>query len=127
MGVDYTNIVSNTSKTGRLAVSIESKTLYNSGLFILSLEHIPTGPGTHPAFWTTGNNWPYNGEIDILEAVDPMIHDQITLHTGENCKMHKNDSFYFTGNFTDKKIYTENKEIIDCYQYSNSSNFHKSN
>ena len=29
---------------------------------------LPTGYGMWPAFWSYGNNWPTNGEIDIMEA-----------------------------------------------------------
>ena len=29
---------------------------------------LPAGYGMWPAFWAYGNNWPQNGEIDILEA-----------------------------------------------------------
>ena len=31
---------------------------------------MPTGCGTWPAYWLCGENWPYKGEIDIIEGVN---------------------------------------------------------
>ena len=52
---------------------IESKVMYtpskgNSQVRIVSRIKMPSGYGTWPAFWLYGDNWPTNGEIDILEA-----------------------------------------------------------
>lgn len=39
----------------------------SSGLFIVDIEHLPTGFGLWPAHWTVSKGkWPDNGEIDIM-------------------------------------------------------------
>jgi len=84
MGVDYTNNAPN----GRNSVRITSYSSWKTGLFVLILSHIPGGQcGSWPAFWTVGNNWPYNGEIDIVEGVNTNSANQMTLHTGAGCNM----------------------------------------
>jgi len=52
---------------------IESKTLFtptkNEGqVRMIARIKLSTGYGMWPAFWSYGNNWPTNGEIDIVEA-----------------------------------------------------------
>uniref|UniRef100_A0A914D6Q1 GH16 domain-containing protein n=1 Tax=Acrobeloides nanus TaxID=290746 RepID=A0A914D6Q1_9BILA len=122
IGVDHTNIIPNTSSKGRPTTRIQSKYLYNSGLFILNLNHMPSGNGTYPSFWTYGPSWPNNGEIDILEGVYAMDYDQITLHVGDGCTMQYNDSQFFTGHYVnDKDSAGQYKQILNCYQYSQSS------
>jgi hypothetical protein len=87
----------------RKAPRIHCKTLFNEGLFIIDVEHIPVGPGVWPAFWLNGNvtgeqRWACKGEIDIIEGVtDHSTNDNIgkstknlsTLHTsivdGKDC------------------------------------------
>ncbi|CEP16945.1 hypothetical protein [Parasitella parasitica] len=54
-----------TTETGRQSVRLVSIASYNTGLFRLDLEYIPTGCGTWPAFWMVGPNWPNSGEIDV--------------------------------------------------------------
>jgi hypothetical protein len=57
---------------GRRSVRIESKAVYNSGLFIFNLDHMPTGCGAWYAFWMFGDDanhpWPQWGEFDIVEG-----------------------------------------------------------
>lgn len=66
IGVDSTN---KATGRGRDSVRIESKTLYTHGLFIVDLQHMPASTcGTWPAFWLFGDDWPNNGEIDIIEG-----------------------------------------------------------
>eukprot|EP00727_Mastigamoeba_balamuthi_P001258 m51a1_g11129 putative endo- -beta-glucanase (465) ;mRNA; r:147544-149090 len=71
--------------SGRGAVRIESKSSYNTGLFVLDLNHMPTGCATWPAFWMFGPNWPNSGEIDIIENVHKSTANMVTLHTKEGC------------------------------------------
>ena len=96
IGVDYINYVQPGSR-GRDSVRLESKAKYTKGLFILDLNHMPTGCGTWPAFWTCGSNWPHNGEIDVIEGVHVDVTNTQTLHTDEQCSMEKEDTNLFTG------------------------------
>ncbi|KAF7887262.1 uncharacterized protein EAF02_003909 [Botrytis sinoallii] len=78
------------ASTGRFSVRIESKTQYTDGLFIFDIVHTPIGCATWPALWLTdSNNWPTNGEIDIMEAVNVVSSkkNQMTLHTTSGCSM----------------------------------------
>lgn len=75
--------------TGRFSVRVESKKQYNNGLFIFDVVHTPYGCGTWPALWLSDQtNWPNNGEIDVVEAVNSAISgNQMTLHTIDGCSM----------------------------------------
>jgi hypothetical protein len=75
------------SGSGRASVKITTKKSYNGGLFVIDLNHMPEGCGTWPAFWTVGPNWPYGGEIDIIEGVNNAETNHATLHTGPGCDM----------------------------------------
>ncbi|KAF2993411.1 hypothetical protein E8E14_000877 [Neopestalotiopsis sp. 37M] len=85
--------VGNTSdldaSTGRFSVRISSKTQYDKGLFIFDVKHTPYGCGTWPALWLSDtSNWPTNGEIDVMEAVNLTTSgNQMTLHTSSDCNM----------------------------------------
>ncbi|KAK4702791.1 hypothetical protein P7C70_g3427, partial [Phenoliferia sp. Uapishka_3] len=57
----------------RQSVRISSYETYNIGtLAILDMAHISYGPGVWPAAWMVGPNWPYDGEIDIVEGVNSL-------------------------------------------------------
>lgn len=77
------------ASTGRFSVRVESKKQYNSGVFIFDVKHTPYGCGTWPALWLSDpNNWPNNGEIDMMEAVNQATSgNQMTLHTTDGCSM----------------------------------------
>ncbi|KAH8591483.1 glycoside hydrolase family 16 protein [Bisporella sp. PMI_857] len=78
------------AETGRFSVRLTSKKQYETGLFIFDVKHSPMGCATWPALWTSDpNNWPENGEIDIMEAVNVVGDDenQMTLHTSKGCTM----------------------------------------
>jgi len=80
--------VDNTTTLGagelRKSVRIHSNKQYNSGLFVTDILQMPYGCSIWPAYWTVGDNWPNNGEIDILENVNLATANQYTLHTGSN-------------------------------------------
>ena len=77
------------ASTGRYSVRITSKKQYNTGLFVFDILHSPYGCSTWPALWLTDPaNWPTNGEIDVVEAVNQATTgNQMTLHTTDSCSM----------------------------------------
>ncbi|KXN90001.1 putative glycosidase C21B10.07 [Leucoagaricus sp. SymC.cos] len=78
----------------RRSVRISSKAQYNGGLFILDLDKAPWGCGIWPAFWTLGaGNWPYTGEVDIIEGVHDNEHNQVAFHTAPGCLLNPNATF----------------------------------
>ncbi|QRV76666.1 WSC domain protein [Ceratobasidium sp. AG-Ba] len=94
--------VDNTSKLGpgepRKSVRIQSNKQYNKGLIVADILQMPFGCSVcsirsqireclhdlDAAYWTVGDHWPNNGEIDILENVNLAKANQYTLHTGPN-------------------------------------------
>ncbi|KAI9829913.1 MAG: hypothetical protein M1826_005335 [Phylliscum demangeonii] len=84
MGVDHQTV----SSGGRASVRLESRNTYTHGLFIADIAHMPGDVcGVWPAFWTFGPNWPNNGEIDIIEAVNRDTNNHLSLHTADRCHM----------------------------------------
>ncbi|RMZ91654.1 hypothetical protein DV736_g1089, partial [Chaetothyriales sp. CBS 134916] len=76
------------SGVGRKSVRIESQKSWTHALIIADFNHLPTssvdGCGTWPAFWTLGSgDWPYNGELDIIEGANDQAHDLSSAHTGD--------------------------------------------
>ncbi|TQV99080.1 endo-1,3(4)-beta-glucanase [Cordyceps javanica] len=82
LGVNHRDVLDPKGK-GRDSVRIESKKLYNHGLFIAEFTHLPqVGCGVWPAFWTFGDPWPVKGEMDIYENWNLAKYNMVTLHTG---------------------------------------------
>lgn len=73
----------------RKSVRLQSLSEYHHGLFIIQINHSPTGCGTWPAFWLYGEDpshiWPAWGEYDIIESVHTMSYSLTTLHTRAGC------------------------------------------
>lgn len=70
----------------RNAVRITTQDTYDVGsLWIIDLSHIPFGCSVWPAFWSFGPNWPENGEIDIIEGINLMPNNQISVHSTPGC------------------------------------------
>jgi len=75
--------------TGVKSIRIESHKRFNAGsMYVIDIQHIPTGPGTWPAWWSTGPHWPYNGEIDTIESVNSDDKSYSHLHTSGGCKQY---------------------------------------
>ncbi|KZP13488.1 glycoside hydrolase family 16 protein [Athelia psychrophila] len=91
MKVDNTTSVA--EGANRNSVRIQSNTSYNTSLIILDVNHAPYGCGVWPAFWTVGPDWPWNGEIDILEGVSVNYQNQITWHTGPECLLTPSNNY----------------------------------
>ncbi|KAF2717420.1 glycoside hydrolase family 16 protein, partial [Polychaeton citri CBS 116435] len=72
---------------GRPSVRIISDNTYTHGLFLLDVVHMPWGCGTWPAYWLLGPNWPYTGEIDIIEGVHTIESNSISMHTSPGCRI----------------------------------------
>lgn len=74
---------------GRRSIRVQSKAVYNRGLFVVDVAHIPMGCGAWPAFWMYGEDsnhiWPAWGELDIIEGVHLGARAATTLHTGPDC------------------------------------------
>jgi len=78
----------------RDSVRISSQAQYYTGLFILDLNRAPWGCGVWPAFWTIGSGqWPYTGEIDIIEGVHDNEHNQVAWHTAPGCYLTADANF----------------------------------
>ncbi|KAJ7169874.1 glycoside hydrolase family 16 protein [Mycena filopes] len=93
----------------RSSVRISSNATYNTGLFILDLNRAPWGCGVWPAFWTLGGGqWPFTGEIDIIEGVHDNEHNQVTWHTGPGC------SLTLESNYTGTVVEQNNVPNLNC-------------
>ncbi|KAF5334392.1 hypothetical protein D9611_013556 [Ephemerocybe angulata] len=72
----------------RDSIRLTSLHSYGMGsLIVIDALHIPYGCSVWPAFWTYGieTEWPKSGEIDIIEAINNMDHNQAALHTTPGC------------------------------------------
>ena len=101
---------------GVWGVRLETKDVYNGGLFVISVDGMPYGGAVWPAVWLLGtstqdwiefrskstglamkNTWPSHGEIDLIEYVNAHCEgsdgrNQVTLHTRHGCTSAVNDS-----------------------------------
>ncbi|KAL8727906.1 MAG: hypothetical protein Q9181_005540 [Wetmoreana brouardii] len=86
LAVDSSTVASG---RGRKSVRVTSKASFNHALIVLDIGHMPGNIcGVWPAFWTTGPNWPSNGEIDILEGVNKQSTNKMTLHSDPGCSIY---------------------------------------
>lgn len=84
LGVDTTQAVT----VGRKSIRLSSNAQYTHGLFVADISHMPGSIcGLWPAFWTTGSQWPQEGEIDIIEGVNNGNTNTMTLHTSPGLTM----------------------------------------
>ncbi|KAN0099863.1 glycoside hydrolase family 16 protein [Hyaloscypha variabilis] len=83
LGVDNTTV---NPANGRLSVRVQSNQAYTHGLFIADIAHMPGSIcGVWPSYWMFGPNFPDSGEIDIIENVNYVFTNQLTLHTSPGC------------------------------------------
>ncbi|KAG6006169.1 hypothetical protein E4U21_007279 [Claviceps maximensis] len=88
LGVDNTNVYS--LESGRPSIRLESKESFTQGLFIADFLHMPPSQcGLWPAFWAYGNNWPMDGEIDIIEGANDEYRNLMSAHTTAGCTISK--------------------------------------
>ncbi|KAH8105325.1 laminarinase [Cristinia sonorae] len=83
---DHTTKLS-ASGPGRNSVRLQSNKQFTNHVAVFNVRHMPQGCGTWPAIWEVGDNWPNNGEIDIVEGVNDVSPNQATLHTNAGCTM----------------------------------------
>ncbi|KAF9556138.1 hypothetical protein CPC08DRAFT_670251 [Agrocybe pediades] len=82
----------------RNTVRITSQQSFGLGSIIVTdMLHLPFGCSVWPAFWTKGINWPADGEIDIVEAVNLDSQNQMALHTTQGCSHSPVDPSQQTG------------------------------
>jgi hypothetical protein len=115
---------------GRPSIRITSKDSCQNGLIVLDVAHMPGGIcGTWPAFWTVGPNWPAGGEIgiqilsmarrpklttttaDIIEGVNDVHSNQMTLHTGSTCSISRTS---MTGSISTDDCEVSNGDNTGC-------------
>ncbi|KIW12518.1 hypothetical protein PV08_09795 [Exophiala spinifera] len=109
IGSDFTTTIGNPNGAGRPSVRISTKRSWTHGLFIGDFNHSPAGIcGTWPAFWTLGPNWPYNGEIDIMEGANLNAYNGMTLHASPNCTI-----------AGDSRLMSGQLQTVNCAYYPN--------
>ncbi|GAA5974380.1 hypothetical protein JCM11641_005247 [Rhodosporidiobolus odoratus] len=67
------------------AVKLVSKERYGEGLVIVDVQRMPQVCGAWPAIWSSGDDWPNKGEIDLVEYVSHQSMDAMSVHTGTGC------------------------------------------
>jgi len=97
---------------GRDSVRISTTQVFNSGLFIFDLTHMPSGCGTWPAYWLVGPGWPSGGEIDVIEGINNNTMVTTTLHTNQGCTMANESATMFTGKWA---LGANGLPAEDCY------------
>ncbi|KAL8927873.1 MAG: hypothetical protein Q9172_001173 [Xanthocarpia lactea] len=103
LSVDSSNIASG---RGRQSVRLTSKASYNHALVVIDVGHMPANIcGVWPAFWSTGPDWPSNGEIDIIEGVNLQSTNKLTLHSDPGCTINGKDCQGSTGCSVDSGLY----------------------
>jgi len=87
IGVDSANKLDPSTGKGRKSVRLRTNKAYNANTLVIGdFAHMPANVcGVWPSFWMVGPTWPTDGEIDIMEGVNQMDHNQITIHTKPGC------------------------------------------
>ncbi|THH12089.1 hypothetical protein EW145_g233 [Phellinidium pouzarii] len=99
----------------RNSVRIQSKTTISTGLVIADIFDMPHGCSVWPSLWQVGPNWPAGGEIDIIEGVNNLQLNQMTVHSSEGCTLDKNPPATTVNNTTGKvEAFTSNIIATGC-------------
>lgn len=78
-------------------------------IYSFDVRHMPQGCGTWPAIWEAGlNDWPNEGEVDILEGVNNVGPNAVSVHTSLGCSMPANRVQAGTGLGTDCGAHSDN-------------------
>lgn len=110
------------NKYKRQSIRLEGKTLFDRGLFVIDLDHMPAGCGVWPAFWLSDDDdWPNGGEIDIVEGINYQSTIKTALHTAAKCSMFNQVPYYARTGYweTSEGIYdrftgrTDNKSVVN--------------
>ncbi|CED83827.1 glycoside hydrolase family 16 protein [Phaffia rhodozyma] len=120
LNVDQTEVVTG----GRKSIRLHSTYIFNGGLIIADIAHLPTGCGTWPAFWSNGPNWPAGGEIDIMEGTHSVSYNQVSVHTAPGCTIPADfgaTAVLATGDFTSTDCSAANTGNQGCGEVASSS------
>ncbi|KAJ7101950.1 concanavalin A-like lectin/glucanase domain-containing protein [Mycena epipterygia] len=89
--VDNSSTVLSAGIQYRKSVRLTSKAQFSVGtLFVIDAIHMPYGCSVWPSIWLNGvlapgEVWPAAGEIDLIEAINLMDHNQMALHSYAGC------------------------------------------
>ncbi|TFY60538.1 hypothetical protein EVJ58_g5086 [Rhodofomes roseus] len=90
MRADYTTNLT-ASGSGRMSNRIKSYAQYRTHVVVFDIRHMPQGCGTWPAVWEADDQvGTSSGEVDILEGVNDVAPNSVTLHTTGTCTMPEN-------------------------------------
>lgn len=99
-------VVSNPSPSG----SITNVTSYHCSF---DVRHMPQGCSTWPSIWEAGlENWPADGEIDIIEGANDRTPNEITLHATSGCNVPQTREQ--TGNTLGTDCNTPEPDSVGC-------------
>ena len=88
--VDNTTFVPYNDKRNSVRIATEDYFAVGS-VFVFDAVHLPYGCSVWPSFWTSGVDWPSQGEIDILEGVNKMTTNQMAIHASTGCTQNGTD------------------------------------
>jgi len=93
------------------------------------VRHMPQGCATWPAIWETGlDDWPNQGELDILEGVNDVPPNAISVHTSIGCTVSDHRDQTGTVQGTDCGTHSDNDPgcaVMDPNQNSYGPSFNR--
>ncbi|PMB67693.1 putative endo-1,3(4)-beta-glucanase [Beauveria bassiana] len=89
LGVDFKTTLKNDNDGPRRdTLRVQSKWSFKEGLVITRFWHMPKPVcGAWPAYWTLGEDWPNNGEIDMYEGWNLHKVNKPALHTAPETRV----------------------------------------